>query len=171
MDWKMILPLVVGASLTAAIVTLAWQSLTKHFENKRNATYLAILLAVILERFAIEWSERIENQEQHEKSEGAAGIHNEGPLPELQPFPEAADWSTLAPDLMDRVLVLPNERLLANGAIASCWDVQSDYVPAECMRQCGNVGYMAWALSADLRTRYRVRAFDPKTTHKALGSV
>jgi hypothetical protein len=75
-----------------------------------------------------------------------------------------ADWSTLQSDLMDRVLVLPNECLLPNGAIAFCWDVQSDYVPAECVRQCGRVGFLAWALSGDLRTRYCVPGFNPKTT-------
>src|ERR1700690_1669072 len=38
------------------------------------------------------------------------------------PQRDNTDWSTLQSDLMDRVLVLPNECLLPNGAIAFCWD-------------------------------------------------
>ena len=70
---------------------------------------------------------------------------------------------------MDRVLVLPNECLLANGAIGAWGDLQNDYLPAECIRQCGKVGFMAWTLSADLRTRYRVRGFNPTTTSLDIG--
>jgi len=175
MDLRTILPLVAGAAIGslatigAAILTLASGWFSKRAQNRRNATYLAARLAVILERFAIECCNRIERQELHESSRGAAGITSDGPLPELQPFPDAPDWSALQSDLMDRVLVLPNECLLANGAIAVCWDVQNDYVPAECLRQYGKVGYMAWALSGDLRRRYRVLAFNPEDTAKGIG--
>jgi hypothetical protein len=170
MDIKTLLPLVVGAAIGsvatigATILTLASGWLSKRAENKRSATYLAARLAVVLERFAIECATRIANQELHESSTGRQqGINDEGPLPELLPFPDELNWSSLQPDLIDRVLVIPNECLLANGAIGLCWDLQEDYLPSECMRQCGKVGFMAWTLSADLRTRYGVRAFDPSS--------
>jgi hypothetical protein len=171
MDWKTILPLVVGtgllSSLATAILTLTWGWWTKRSENKRNAAYLAIRLVVILERFAIDSNALITDQTLYDQSGGEYGA-NAHTLPDLETFPEEQSWITLQPTLLARVLTFPNELRLSNLAVAS-WTGSEDVIQ-EALNQCGKLGYRAWALAHDLRTQYRL-PFDPASNLVAVAKV
>jgi hypothetical protein len=163
MDWKTFLPFALGTGLVTTILTQAWESLGKRFESSRQAGYLAIRLATILEQFAIDCAERIAGIDMYKQSEGHAGVSSTK-LPELSPFPDEEKWNTLKPHLLARVLTLPNERSLGNGAIAFWFDVDPELMPTACGQQCGKVGYLAWTLACDLRSHYGFSPFDPKQT-------
>jgi hypothetical protein len=163
MDWKTILTTVMGAGLVTTLLTQVWGSLSKQFENRRHATYLAIRIATILERFAIECAERIANRNMYDDYEGHAGSSSLR-LPELASFPDEENWNTLQPRLLARVLTLPNEQTLAHSAIDFWRDVDTDSLPTMFKEQCGKVGYIAWMLACDLREQYRFPRFDPKQT-------
>ena len=73
MDIATIVGAVPGTSFATAVFN---QLFTSHRERKklgRDAKYLAIRLAVILEQFAIECAERIAAMEMYQSSKGGAG--------------------------------------------------------------------------------------------------
>jgi hypothetical protein len=91
-------------SLITTILNLWWGWWSKRSENKRSAAYLAIRLAVILERFAIECADVVTEQEEFEQGRGESA----SALPALEGFPSEQGWNTLDPALSARVLTFPN---------------------------------------------------------------
>lgn len=167
METSTILTLVFGTGLATAIFnqSIAWWRDARHerLATTRDARYLAIRLAVMLERFAIDCAEAVVAQDMYNDSEGHAGALH-GTLPDLPLFPDEADWKTLAPDFLARALTLRNELPLSDKAIAFWEDVDRTCIPRACDLQCGKCGYMAWVLAADLRHHYNLGTFDPKLT-------
>jgi hypothetical protein len=139
------------------MLTLFWGAWSKHAENKRSATYLAARLAVILERFAIECADVVTDQEDFERAgQGRASVHCRG----LSLSPPKQGWNTLDSALLSRVLTFPNTLRLHKLALDSLWNVSPSDFSKECSRDSGKLGSMAWALSRDLRARYRLQPFD-----------
>jgi hypothetical protein len=85
-----------------------------------------------------------------------------GALPGLEPFPSEQGWNTLDPALLARVLTFPNTLRLCKLALDSMRVVGPADFSKECSRDSGKLGYLASALSRDLRTRYQLQSFDPK---------
>ena len=86
---------------------------------------MAQRIAVILERFAVDCANVINNNDTFDRSDGHAGQRHGG-LPTLGAFPADADWKATAPDLMDRVISMPNELELADQSIFFWWNVVGD---------------------------------------------
>lgn len=163
MDIATIVGAVPGTSFATAVFN---QLFTSHRERKklgRDAKYLAIRLAVILEQFAIECAERIAAMEMYQSSKGGAGSLF-GKLPELPAYPEEAKWEALDANLLARALTLKNELPLSDRAIAFWEDIDRTSIPAECAQQCGKCGYMAWELAVAIRAKYGFPPFDPRRT-------
>jgi hypothetical protein len=126
---------------------------------KRDARYVAQRVAIILEKFAVDCANVINDNDLHNQSKGHDGKRHLC-LPELGPLPADADWKALSPKLVDRVLSMPNELALADGAISFWWDVVGD---EECMQtetdqRAGTCGLRAWLLASDLRKQYKIPA-------------
>lgn len=162
---------IVTTALSTGVATalfnqgIAWWRETRKDNSaiEREARYLAIRLAVLLEDFAIVCADAISDQELHRSSEGAAGRPH-GVLPELPPYPEG-DWRVLDPEFLGRCLTLRNELKLSDGQINFWEDVgERDCIPQEFDEQAGKCGYRAWVLASDLRGHYRLAAFDPRNT-------
>jgi len=128
--------------------------------TERDARYLAIRLAVMLERFALDCAGALSEQDMYTSSKGSAGVAHYK-LPELATYPDEADWKSLRPDLLARVLTLRTELQLSETAIAHWAEVGDECVPTECNEQCGRCGYLAWALASELRQNYNLGTFDP----------
>lgn len=127
---------------------------------ERDARYIAIRLAVILERFALDCAEAIAAQEMFDMHDGHAGKPH-GKLPDLAPYPDEVDWKTLKPEFLARALTLRNELILSDASIEFWEDIDRTTVSGECDWQCGKCGYMAWTLAAEMRARYALGAFEP----------
>ncbi len=126
---------------------------------KRDARYLAQRLAIVLEKYAVDCANSITDNNLHDSSGGQAGERHVV-LPDIGSFPAEADWKAIDPDLMDRVLSMPNELVLADQAISFWWNVVGD---EDCMRteandQAGECGLRAWLLASELRKRCGIPA-------------
>jgi len=167
MELSAILTLAFSTGLLTAVFNqlIGWSREARHerLGTERDARYLAIRLAVILERFTIDCAEAIAAQDMYNQSDGNAGAAH-GTLPDLPPYPDEADWKALEPDYLARALTLRNELPLSDKAIAFWEDIDRDCIPGECDQQCGKCGYMAWLLAADMRQHYHLGVFDPKYT-------
>ena len=163
MDSLAILTLALSTGFATAVFNqgMGWLREVRHdsASTERDARYLAIRLAVMLEEYAINCADRIGDNDMHRQSGGHAG-KRWGALPELQPYPNEDDWKALAPDLLSRVLTLRIQLSLANNAIAFWMDIDPECIPQECDQQCGRTGYAAWTLARDMRSRYRLGTFE-----------
>jgi hypothetical protein len=167
MEITAILTLAFSTGLLTAVFnqSIGWWREAQHERRAamRAAGYLAIRIAVMLERFAIDCAEHISTQDMYRQSEGHAGASH-STLPDLPPYPDEADWKALEPELLVRVLTLRNELPLGDRAIAFWEQIDRECIPRACDLQCGKCGYMAWVLASDLRRHYHLGAFDPKQT-------
>lgn len=159
-DWVDVLK--ISASSSVLTASIGW-GLNYAFVHrailKRDARYLAQRIAIILEKYAVDCADCIADNELHDSSEGHAGKQHVT-LPRIGSFPAEAEWRTIAPDLVDRVLSMPNELALADHAILFWWDVVGD---EDCMRietnhQAGQCGLRAWLLASELRRRCGIPA-------------
>jgi len=132
----------------------------------RDARYLAMRVAVTLDRFAIECANSIGDNELFSGSQGHAGtVH--GRLPPLEEYPTDADWKALDPSLSARALSLRNDLRLSEGIIKFWWEIEpgdQGILMTTCDGQAGTCGYRAWQLAADMRRHYGLPEFDPKPT-------
>jgi hypothetical protein len=151
------------SGLTTILTAAAGVGLNHFFVQrpalKRDARYLAQRLAIILEKFAVDCATSISENDMHDSSGGHAGTRHMS-LPAIASFPAEADWKAIAPDLMDRVLSMPNELALASQAISFWWDVvgDEDSMQTEANEQAGECGLKAWLLAVDLRKRCGIPA-------------
>jgi hypothetical protein len=165
-DWLDILKISVSSSVLAA--SFGW-GLNHYFVHraglKRDARYLAQRLALILERYATDCAKFISDNDLHDRSGGSAGQRHLA-LPAMGAFPAEADWKALDPNLMDRVLSMENELVLADQKILFWWDVvgDEDSMQTEADHQAGQCGLKAWSLAGELRGFYRIPASTLPTT-------
>lgn len=129
--------------------------------NAKIANYSALCLAVELEAFSIACADAISASHMASNSEGYAGRQHTK-VPDLQSFPKDIDWKILDPSISAKILTFRNELTLAHQAIVFWYDVASECVPNECLKQLGLCGYRAWMMAAELRERYNIPCFDPK---------
>lgn len=166
--WADVIKLALSTGVIAAVInqSISWirDSRSEGATIKRDATYLAMRAAVILEQFAIMCAEIIGDNLLYTDSDGYAGEQH-GKLPELDQYPTDADWKSLDPSISARALSLPNEILLSDRTIATWEKLEPAEVLGACNEQAGKCGYRAWLLASDLRRRYQLPGFDPTETH------
>ena len=175
MNIATILTLAFSTGLATAIFnqTIGWLRDARHerLVQARDACYLAIRLAVLLEQFGIACAVRISDQDLYGRHGGLVGA-SFGALPDLPPFPDEEDWKALHPDLLARVLTLRNELLLCGRAIALLANVYPEGVLDESTQQCGKAGHIAMVLAGDLRRHYHLPTFDPvRTSGNIMGTL
>lgn len=166
-DILAVLSAVLATSIFTGLATAIFNQIFGHYRERaaltRDARYLAIRVAVILEQFGIECAERIATQEKYRSTEGGTG-RLFGAVPELLPYPDEAKWESLDAGLLARALSLRNELPLSDRAIAFWEDIDRECIPQECDQQCGKCGYIAWQLAVAIRSHYSFPPFDPKLT-------
>lgn len=164
-NWTAVLAFAVSTGFVTAVFNQAIGWLRETAQSSRSTTrdarYLAIRLAVLLEQFAITCADYISDNDLFRQSDGNAGAPH-GSVPELPAYPDEPDWKALAPNLLARALTLRNEVSMADGAVAFWADIgERESIPGECDDQCGKIGYVAWSLARDMRGQYRLGEFDP----------
>jgi len=161
--WADIIKLAFTTGLIAALFSqaIAWlRELHKDYNSTtREARYLALRLAVILERFSIDCASLIADNQMYRDCDGYAGTQRQK-LPALTEFPKDADWKALAPNLSSKVLSTENELMVSDEAIAVWEDIDRNSVGHAADQQAGKSGYRAWLLAVDLRCHYKLPPFD-----------
>ena len=111
--------------LTAGVVTVlvnhAVGNVKDRASTSRDARYLALRIAVILEKFAAECADRLFDM---------AELHNSPDknraIPPLAPYPPAADWKALVPALASRSLSFRDEVDMSASAVRTAWEIDTE---------------------------------------------
>jgi hypothetical protein len=159
-EWLDVLKISVSSSVLTALLTWGLNHFFVHRASlRRDARYLAQRLAITLEKFAIDCAAVIADNRLLNSTGGEAGKRHLS-LPALEALPADADWKAMAPDLVDRVLSMPSELVLAHETILFWWDMLTDKdgMETETNYQAGLYGFRAWNLASELRRRYGIPA-------------
>ena len=167
LPWLDIVKLALGTGFVAAAINQGaswireWRKEAK--ATKRDATYLALRVAVTLERFALDGAALISDSQTYDETSGGFGnIHYT--LPDLLPYPKDVDWKSIDTNLASRALSFRNELWISVRYLKGCFDLGIDHAADECSKKAGLHGYRAWQLAADMRRRYALPDFDPLET-------
>ena len=128
-------------------------------QDRRTARYLAIRLAVILEKFTIDCAELVASNDLFDQTQGHMGVSHRI-IPKLSSYPEEDSWQLLEPELLGRVLTLENQIKISLNALSFWFDADIDALPQEIDLQCGKLGYVSWNLAMELRKLYHLSVFD-----------
>ena len=159
LTWTDVARLALSTGIVTAVINqgAAWTRdwLKERSTSKRDARYIALRVAIVLETFALECAHVISDHNMHETSGGHAGQRHAG-LPELQSYPSDLEWKALQQNLAARALSLPIEVKSAERSVAFMWDVTADQDSAmdSCSEGAARCGLLAWKLAADLRQSY-----------------
>ncbi len=162
-NWTVVITAALGIvdTLTAPLlgqwVTLKKDRRLRQDELDRNARYLAIRVVCKLDPFVNECCNVVGDWGE-EDQEGYS--HARTSTPTIS-FPDDLDWKSIGPDLMYRILGLPNELDTAEQSIDSAYHHGStppDYSEffEERAFQYGQLGRAALALADDIRRIYRI---------------
>ena len=154
------LAVIFGSGVVATAVTIGAEWIREERTEKRDLRYLAMRVAVILEKFAIDCSNLVVENEAYDTSDGEAGSFS-SKLPDLPPFPTDADWKSVDPVLASRVLSLQNEVYLTQFSVSDVWGVhEPDEIGKIVNGQAGKCGAKAFGLAHALRTAANLPAAD-----------
>jgi hypothetical protein len=162
--WPDILKLTLGTGfVTSALNHFAGSYLEGRKERRsvrRDSRYLAIRLAVILERFAIDCADIIAENNSFLTPNGFLG-RRDSQLPTLQEYPSDIDWRSFEPELSVRIFSLPNEVSVSQGVISFADRLAGgpDGSPSDTTNQAGLCGHRALHIANDLRERYQLPPF------------
>lgn len=166
LPWIELVKLSVAAGVVTALVNQGLGWLRDHRREtktrKREKEYLAIRLAVALERFAVDCTSVISDNKFYQTIGSAAGEPHLA-LPHLAEYPTDADWKSLASRLVARVLSFRTEVQLSNHIIESHYLGYPEGAVDACNEEAGKCGRIAQLLAADLRSDCDVEAFAPSS--------
>lgn len=150
---------------------------TRQEEIERDGRYIAVRIVCVLDPFALKCCDVI----------GDVGIYDQEGIrqtvrttPTLD-YPEDVDWRNVKPDLMYRILTLPNEIEKAIHSISAVIEIVAvppdyDEVFEERHYQSAKLGLAAMDLARDIRQAYGLAQpdysrWDPRTTlERAFGA-
>lgn len=152
-----------AAGVISALLTQGLTSLRERFSSRREAKYLALRIAVILETFADDCISIISDADTSRQSEGAAGQHTTN-LAALAPYPDdEKGWRALGSAFSAEALGFPNLVRAYQQSINFTWQVADpDDAQSECEEASAVLGHRAWALAKSLRLNHGFPPFAPK---------
>ena len=161
--WTLVVP-----ALTAIVVVLLGALITMAVTQQKDhaaARYLAARLAVILEAYAINSANSLNEWDTYQITGAEQGAMIEG-VPDLPEYPDGDGWSALRPDMVERALSLRNQLAIGRLDVASLERLIDDHdeIAERCAEHVGACGYTAVVLARALRRRYDLQAFDPTRT-------
>ncbi|MDQ0837855.1 hypothetical protein [Sphingomonas faeni] len=131
--------------------------------SQRQARYLGLQVAIILERFAGDCINLVS-----EIDTGAQLSHNPESLPtkipELQEFPkDDLGWRAMDSTLAHRVMSVHVDRNASQGAVTD--DMMycgATSAPFECARQAAILGWQSWQTAEAVRNAYGLPRYEPR---------
>lgn len=163
LHWKEIVGLIVSTGVVSALLTNLlgfWRDRRKErVEVARAGGYLALRVAVILEKFVIDCAELLEEVDLFNQTRGQAG-KTHGELPLLTAYPSDVEWKTLDPKLLSRTLSFRNELSLSGMLFKFTYEMSPEDITPTCVEQAGKFGCRAWEIATDLRSHYSFPEID-----------
>lgn len=146
---------IVSSSAIASVVSFGanklWEYRTTERQRNKDAAYLAMQLAVILEAFVI----KCMFKDYHNTEELGEGGHElEIDLPQLEAFPRDSDWKSIDPVLAERAMSFPNKIASANES--SLFESLREGNKIASASKLAPIAAVALALATDLRRRYSI---------------
>ncbi len=161
--WAGIIALALSSGVIASTITQGlstWREFYKAKQDRnRDATYLAIRVAVILEQFATDCAMQLADLDAFKSSRGAIG-NEYWKLPTLPAYPEELSWGAIDSKMCERMLSFTTEVRIGQSFLVGLSEFEPTEVPIHCGEKCAVLGFRAWILARDLRARYRVRPFE-----------
>ena len=156
-----VITLALGSSVVGSAVTQTLTSYREGRSDRREAAYLALRLATILEKFAEDATTAISEADNYESSGGTAG-ELAAVVPTLGDLPDKSErWREIPVSLTARVLGFEPYRRTVQAGINSCFEmVGPGEGYAEARRQCVRLGRRAVDLAQDLRSKYGLPALE-----------
>lgn len=155
---------ILGTGVVAAVLTQLFTWVKESNRDKRkleiDRRYIALQVAVSLERFAIDCAMRISNIAQslddfYEGSRTAPDVYG---IPALA-LPNSDDWRWITTELASEILSLSPHIQFSEGAIRFASDVIDSHSAAEeAQLQLGLRGYDSWSLAQRVRAHYGIAA-------------
>jgi hypothetical protein len=158
--WSLVLTTSVGTAVLNQLV----QAARDHRSGYRKASYLALRLAVTLERFALECLDVAGDLQLHKDSHGAAGKLLTA-VPDIYDYPDEPDaWYTLDKSLAERAIALRSHR--DDAQAYTVFESQFDNHPLGRAETAAThsalVGEEAWMVASALRKKYRYRRYSSR---------
>lgn len=153
----------VGTSIATAIATILAAGINHAVtwwmarEQKQAAAgYLALQLAIILERFAMDCAVAHSESRSYRSSGGHVGREHEQ-LPELPSYPDNADWKVLDLSFADRALGLRTDHAMSVVHLRTVYDLHDENeLQSEVIVELDRHGRQAWRLAFDLRRQHKL---------------
>lgn len=146
----------------AGIGTIIVQPLVSYFNDRRTrnrqASYLALRLAVILEAYASACSDLLEKNQNAQWRPDEQFPDWDLRIPEVPEFPDEAEgWRSLELDLAQRALSLKNIRHFSQGSVHAILEFQdADDAIKEITHFTAEIGLESWNIADSLRQKYGI---------------
>jgi hypothetical protein len=164
LGWFEIFKIMMGTGGVSVVFSILVPLLSRRLERKREATYLAMRLAVILELFSVEINDRLTGIDFEKKAMGNFPSRDDFCFPSLGEYPSEESWKLLPVKLADEVLKLPNlvrlgeQQLVAAESVYALFDDRPRWYLDKCDAMAG-VGKEAMSVARRLREEYKLAAF------------
>ena len=161
-DWSNLASVIFGAGFGTAVAQLGVPAYRDWRNRKRQAAYMAMRLAVVLEAFASDCVGIIQDNSEAAREAGGDLPDYRATLPELASYPDDAEgWRVISRKLAGRCLNLRNRIKESQTGIDSTFKfADADAGAEEVAKRASGRGLEAWDLAVALRREYRIEAID-----------
>lgn len=154
-----------ASSLLATVVTLAVTAGKEAWNRRRDRKFAALYIALTLEKYGEDASDRLSDIVTSEASNGAAG-RGWGNIPEFPEFPKDIDWKAFGIEPTTSALDFATEVRMTSKHIDGLWDVAGDDEAIPLIKMSlAKLGIKAFESAAEFRMARRIKParydFDP----------
>ena len=156
-EWGRLFTMIAAAGVGSAAVQALMPVYRDHRMRRKQAVYMAMRLAVIMENFAWACADFVQNNRNARTPAGDEYPAWETALPELLAYPEDSEgWRAIAPKLAGRVFGLRNKTHQSTSTIRQTLEADKPELGWMLDEQAAARGLEAWRLAVDLRRAHRI---------------
>ena len=156
MDWSTIITIVLGSSVLGAALNSLLGWLTKRADRTSQATYMALNLSHLFEKYAYVCLSALESHDAAEIFREEIGAY----IKKVPDFPELPDYEYQVFDLviLDKVFDFPQQVNFAAESLSSAFEILDGQDALwEGYKSCLELASEALAIADEIRQRYRLK--------------
>jgi hypothetical protein len=156
-EWSRFFMMIVGAGLGSGVVQALLPIFRERRLRRKQAAYMAMRLAVVLENFAWACADLIQDNHNARTPDDDKYPAREIALPELLAYPEDIDgWRAIAPKLATRVFGLRNKLHETKSTLRNITEFNNTELGWMLDEQAASRGLNAWRIAVDLRRTHGI---------------
>lgn len=156
MEWPTIITIVLGSSFLGAVLTNVAGWLIKRSERSNQATYLALNIAHLLEKYSYECLSVTDDHDTAKSSDGHAGVYI-NKIPKFPKLPEF-DYRVLDPKNLDKIFDFPQQVCFASDCITSAFEfLDGEDAVEEGYKSCLKLAQESLNIADNLRQKYKLK--------------